>query len=86
MRELPNRCYSDTTSEERWQIYLAVQEAMIAKAKEMFGTRCSFSNPNCDVYRGLKDELLQPEEQKKLREGRGQWPNYLKVSQRQPRN
>lgn len=43
---------------------------MIAKAKEMFGTQCSFSNPNCDIYRGLQDELLQPEEQKKLREGK----------------
>ena len=70
MRELPNWCYSDTTPEERWQIYDAALMAVIEKSEEMFGRRCSFSNPNCDVYRGLQDELLQPEKQNERRMGK----------------
>jgi hypothetical protein len=36
----------------------------------MFGHGCSFSNPKCDVYAGLQDEILHPELQRERRKGK----------------
>jgi hypothetical protein len=70
MRELPNKSYADTTEDERWEIYVCVRNALWKTTREMFGHGCSFSNPNCDVYAGLQDELLRPEIQRERRKGK----------------